>query len=326
MESPVEEPERSFEPDILHPELLSKEKILKLLRDRQVKVDNEDGAEMSFLVDLFRRTLMPLPQRVPRNNRRGTRTKALIKRLDAQKPRLEEKAVEYQNPKRTAPPKKGLLISSDLNLTPGSRLKPPPIVINKKRTLLKLGLSPNGNKAGDNKITNTRTGLTKVQLASSSSQGLKDDKTKTDIQNSQDSAKPGRTKITFSDSSPAAKKRVSPETQKGGLLISLKNAKVISSPKKSGSVTPESNKPNRSYITLNEDTNSKPKSSESGSSKRSISTVGMDAVRKALGTSTEGKRKKIEKKEKPALKRSAVGSAIENPNVSDKKKRKITWP
>ncbi|PIK58432.1 hypothetical protein BSL78_04653 [Apostichopus japonicus] len=222
MESPVEETERSFEPDILHPELLSKEKILKLLRDRQVKVDNEDGADMGFLVDLFQRTLMPLPQRVPRNNRRGTRTKALIKRIDAQKPKLEETAVEYQNPNRI-----------------------------------------------------------KCEV-----------KRKTDIQNSQDSAKPGRTKITFSDSSPTAKKRVSPETQKGGLLISLKNAKVISSPKKSGSVTPESNKPNRSYITVNEDTNSKPKSSESGSSKRSISTAGMDAVRKALGTSTEGKRKR----------------------------------
>ncbi|XP_071819176.1 uncharacterized protein [Apostichopus japonicus] len=162
---------------------------------------------MSFLVELFQRTLMPLPQRVPRNNRRGRRTNALIKRIDSQKPELEEKAVEYQNLKRTNPPKKGLHISSDLYLTPESR-------------------------------------------------------------------------ITFSDSSPTTKKRVSPKKQK------------------------------RSYITLNEDKNSKPKSSESGSSKRSISTAGMDAVRKALGTSTEGKRKEMVKKEKSALKRNAVGSAI----------------
>lgn len=87
-------------------------------------------------------------------------------------------------------------------------------------------------------------------------------------------------RITFSDSSPTTKKRVSPKKQK------------------------------RSYITLNEDKNSKPKTSESGSSKRSISTAGMDAIRKALGTSTEEKRKEKVKKEKSALKRNAVGSAI----------------
>ncbi|KAJ8027483.1 hypothetical protein HOLleu_32636 [Holothuria leucospilota] len=317
--------------DMSNPELLSKEDLIRLLKERHIKIE-EAQVDKAKLVNLFQRTLMPLPQRVPRNNRRGKRTKALIKKLDALKPKNEkaQNAVEYQNPKKkkTSEVKKGLLISSELNLSSGPRLKPPPVVINKKRAVIKLGSSTPTRKHSDKNVATIRTGLSKVKLSPASGKTDSEFKLNKETKTSspQESIqKPGRVKITFAetkDNKPQVKENST--TKQHGLLISTKQSLSVSKSKESSDHS--SAKTGRVKITFDLDNDKSKTRVTSLTRSHVVSDAGKNAVRKALGHLGHGEKKRKDGENKTTIKRPITTSVTESKDAPNSKRKKISWP
>ncbi|XP_033635252.1 ashwin-like isoform X1 [Asterias rubens] len=130
--------------DILHPEILSKEDLIDVLSQKNIKLDRPNATKED-LIEIFHRTVTPLPQRQPRPTRRGQAIARVQNRLQAERCMRGDLKEE---------PSKGTVMygfqkSSQRSSSLGtshqtaskhglSRLKPPPIVINKQkqRTML----------------------------------------------------------------------------------------------------------------------------------------------------------------------------------------------
>ncbi|XP_077977918.1 ashwin-like [Glandiceps talaboti] len=134
--------------DLLHPEILSKETIIKILKSRCVRLDNMYNMDKDALVEVFHRTVLPMPQREFRDNRRGK----IMAKLRPKKRKISdvEKFVKNMSVSDGGPAAKrrasggsshtGLITSVNITSTT-ERLKPPPIVINKNKTVVKLNPS-----------------------------------------------------------------------------------------------------------------------------------------------------------------------------------------
>ncbi|XP_072178880.1 ashwin-like [Diadema setosum] len=141
--------------DLLQPELLSVDTLVDILEERCIRLDASQKEDKETLVEIFLRTVTPKPQRRPRENRRGQLTAKVIEKLDAvrarQMPRrgvTDSKQSSGNAIKRDR--KGGLLISTNLDSSQDgiSRLKPPPVVINKSKSVVKLnqGKSSDSNR------------------------------------------------------------------------------------------------------------------------------------------------------------------------------------
>ncbi|XP_022107219.1 mucin-5AC-like [Acanthaster planci] len=129
--------------DILHPEILSREDLADLLSQRHIKLDRPNATKEDLL-EIFHRTITPLPQRAPRANRRGRTTAQVHRKLLQAKRRLQANSDQGSKVTMTVGFSKsqrnqqspGLNSSSSSSSSPGtSRLKPPPVVTSKQRTL-----------------------------------------------------------------------------------------------------------------------------------------------------------------------------------------------
>ncbi|XP_071495510.1 ashwin-like [Diadema antillarum] len=170
--------------DLLQPELLSVDTLVDILEERCIRLDASQKEDKEALVEIFLRTVTPKPQRQPRQNRRGRQfTAKVIEKLDAvrarQMPRrgvTDSKQSSGNAVKRDR--KGGLLISTNLDSSQDgiSRLKPPPVVINKSKLVVKLnqGKSSDSNRdtpkspTGNVKIRKLVSGQSSSSSSSSS--------------------------------------------------------------------------------------------------------------------------------------------------------------
>ncbi|XP_071955314.1 ashwin-like [Antedon mediterranea] len=140
--------------NLLNPENLSKQSLISILKQRMVVIDDENVTKEALL-DLFHRTVLPRPQREMRNNRVGRMLKSRQKQVIS----LAPKPIEEHNlltvkgssrPVSSSPTAGGLVMSTNVASKPGFRLKPPPIVLNKKNRIAKLK-NPSEEKQGNKK-------------------------------------------------------------------------------------------------------------------------------------------------------------------------------
>ncbi|XP_038077726.1 putative protein TPRXL [Patiria miniata] len=157
--------------DILHPEILSKEDLTELLSQRHIKLDHPHATKEDLL-EIFHRTITPLPQRLPRANRRGRTIAQVHKKLQAKR-RLEGDegskvtlTMGFSKSNRNQQSQGLKNVPSTSSSSGTSRLKPPPIVSSKQRTLKLTAASSSSSSSN------------KTQLVTSSSpaaQATKDD-------------------------------------------------------------------------------------------------------------------------------------------------------
>ncbi|XP_030850855.1 putative protein TPRXL [Strongylocentrotus purpuratus] len=171
--------------DLLYPELLSKRTLVEILVQRHIKLDGEQKEDKEILVEIFLRTVTPQPQRQPGSNRRGQITAKVIKKLNMQRVRSKSESEksfsigisEQQKRSRAS----GLLMSTGLPSSASctSRLKPPPIVNNQGKSVVKLnpGKSPSSDKESPSSNSPT-TGVRKSVISPSSSTTPKSTKLK----------------------------------------------------------------------------------------------------------------------------------------------------
>ncbi|XP_069102861.1 ashwin-like [Argopecten irradians] len=144
--------ERKQQFDWLYPELLSKEGLLDILRQRYVSHPDIETLEKDDLVELYYKYVIPLPQRKYRMNRRG--------REMTRKQILLAKKRKIMAPDETEPTEKKQHVDSSINSRfitslndpskAENRLKPPPSCIDFKRKTIKLGSTSKPSQAQDN--------------------------------------------------------------------------------------------------------------------------------------------------------------------------------
>ncbi|XP_064487704.1 uncharacterized protein LOC135399899 [Ornithodoros turicata] len=162
---------RSCDADLLHPELMTSQTILDLLKAKYVKHPRLEELDKPSLVELYHNTILPLPQREYKKSRLGEclSKKAALFETRKRKSEADSNTIAKQAAKRSK--------SSDA--MPPSRLKPPPTKVN--------------------------PGKTRTVLCHNS--GCESDD-KEPLQNSQETAKPRKSKSSESEStvSPSKKK------------------------------------------------------------------------------------------------------------------------
>ncbi|KAG8234594.1 hypothetical protein J437_LFUL017097 [Ladona fulva] len=100
---PLMDPKENNSSDVqklLHPELLSQSELLDILASRCVRQEMLSGLDKNQLVDLFRRIVMPLPQRIYQNKRRGKMLNEL--RRQKEKSTGESDDLKSHDDKKTA--------------------------------------------------------------------------------------------------------------------------------------------------------------------------------------------------------------------------------
>ncbi|KAJ8032666.1 hypothetical protein HOLleu_26254 [Holothuria leucospilota] len=215
--------------------------------------------------------------------------------------------------KKTSEVKKGLLISSELNLSSEPRLKPPPVVINKNRAVIKLGSSTPTKKHSDKNVTTIRTGLSKVKPSPSSDKTDSEDKLNKETKTSspQESIqKPGRVKITFAetkDDKPQVKEKSA--MKQHGLLISTKQSLSVSKSKELSNHS--SAKTGKVRITFFSNSDKSETRVTSPTRSHVVSDAGKNAVRKALGHLGQGEKKRKDGENKTTIKRPITTSVAE---------------
>ncbi|KAH7936530.1 hypothetical protein HPB49_000605 [Dermacentor silvarum] len=73
--------------DLLYPELMSVKAIVKILKERYVKHPRLEELDKAALVQLYEKTVLPLPQREYRDTRTGRALSALRERADSRRKR-----------------------------------------------------------------------------------------------------------------------------------------------------------------------------------------------------------------------------------------------
>ncbi|XP_041461981.1 ashwin-like [Lytechinus variegatus] len=204
--------------DLLQPELLPKETLVSILEQRHIKLDGEQREDKDVLVQIFLRTVTPQPQRQPRSNRRGQITAKVIKKLNVRRIRSKSESEKSSSIDSSKQQKRsqagGLLMSIDLPLTAGStsRLKPPPIALNKTKSIVKLTPGKTSDKTSPSSSSPT-SGVRKLVISPPSS-----------------STTPKSTKLKVFNSSAAAKSNETlPKSGDTGTLghVSLKRPSVV---------------------------------------------------------------------------------------------------
>ncbi|XP_060068363.1 ashwin-like [Ylistrum balloti] len=151
MAAPQQDADRKQQCDWLYPELMAKEGLLDILRQRYVSHPDIERLEKEELVELYYKYVIPLPQRKYRMNRRG--------REMTRKQILLAKKRKITAPDDTEPVKKkqyedstvnSRLISSFNDPSKGERLKPPPSCIDFNKKTIKLGSGPKSSPTQDN--------------------------------------------------------------------------------------------------------------------------------------------------------------------------------
>lgn len=144
--------------DLCHPELLSLSTVLSLLKQIGFSDPNIQKLDRTELLNLYYKTVLPLPQREYRSNRRG---KYLAKKqfslLKQENPSQEEKfSKNISNNKLDSQPTKlqCLVNSPKLLISESPRLKPPPNVINFERKTIKLSCK---NDISGNEVISPRS-------------------------------------------------------------------------------------------------------------------------------------------------------------------------
>ncbi|XP_072035635.1 uncharacterized protein [Amphiura filiformis] len=149
--------------DLLHPEILSRETLVTILSQRQIKLDHSQRLNKEVLVEIFHRTVTPLAQREPRGNRRGKATAKKIKRLYGKKTfKLDDNKGEadgksLNRSQDTQSQQGGLLISANIPSSK-ARLKPPPVVKNRGIIRLNSSSKPASSSSPLAKSTKTEDG------------------------------------------------------------------------------------------------------------------------------------------------------------------------
>jgi len=128
--------------DWLYPDLLSKDGLIYILKQRYIGQSDEELEKMEKedLVNLYYSYILPRPQRQYKQNRRGREmTKKQIIMAKKRKLELPDEKAEPSK-KKFAPNNKsaGLVNSFDI---PTSRLKPPPSCVNFEKKTVKLNSS-----------------------------------------------------------------------------------------------------------------------------------------------------------------------------------------
>ncbi|XP_050392297.1 ashwin [Patella vulgata] len=132
--------------DLLYPELLSRDVLIKVLHQRYIQKTNIQSLDKEELLNLYYQYILPLPQRKYKLNRRG--------REMTKKQILKAKKRRFVNTSTTDgdPPKKKRLSTESLLITPSgspsaNRLKPPPSCINYDKKVIKLNSIKNLDEA-----------------------------------------------------------------------------------------------------------------------------------------------------------------------------------
>ncbi|XP_064627923.1 ashwin-like [Lineus longissimus] len=81
--------------DLLHPEILSEEGLLELFRRRHVPVSIKQSQSKNELVQLYYKTIIPMPQRTYRNNRRGKLMRRSQELIDERNKRPKEEEADH---------------------------------------------------------------------------------------------------------------------------------------------------------------------------------------------------------------------------------------
>ncbi|RUS90347.1 hypothetical protein EGW08_001842 [Elysia chlorotica] len=127
----------------MYPDLLSKDGLLHVLRQRYLSClhDDLESLEKEALVDLYNRYILPLPQRTYRPNKAGQVMTRCQKMLDRKRKITFPDVVERNSSAKKAcveETSSGLINHQRSPLPSGDRLKPPPSCINFERKRVKL--------------------------------------------------------------------------------------------------------------------------------------------------------------------------------------------
>nr|XP_006815116.1 PREDICTED: ashwin-like [Saccoglossus kowalevskii] len=194
--------------DLLHPETLSKSTIVKLLRQRSVRIDHPGEMTKEDLVEIFYRTVLPLPQRQFRDNRWGK----MMAKLRPKKRKVND-VEKYLKNVGPSPAKRkafghsgGLITSADVRTSPSEmRLKPPPVVINKNKTVVKLNPSKIVSNPSSS-ITPEVVKLNKTKISSKTTKSDSSEFSSTNTNSESDSSTGSSKCKSSSDKSPECKK------------------------------------------------------------------------------------------------------------------------
>lgn len=139
--------------DLLHPDLLSSSVLEALLREQKIGEEHISNASREQLLNLYSKLILPLPQREPRKNRRGS---YLLKKNGAnslqEKPtpsdvKVKSSSVPCPEPQsRLKPPPATTNKTIGLHATePLSRLKPPPVSMESGKVIKLNSKTTNGD-------------------------------------------------------------------------------------------------------------------------------------------------------------------------------------
>ncbi|XP_033739652.1 ashwin-like [Pecten maximus] len=174
MAATQQDADRKQQFDWLYPELLSKDGLLDILRQRYVNHPDIERLEKDDLVELYYKYVIPLPQRKYRMNRRGremTKKQILLaKKRKIMAPDETEPAKKRQHEDSTTNSR--FITSFNDPSKAENRLKPPPSCIDFKKKTIKLGSSLKPSPTHDNDCkgdTDSQPGKKKIKLISFSS-------------------------------------------------------------------------------------------------------------------------------------------------------------
>eukprot|EP00105_Crassostrea_gigas_P029394 XP_011451329.1 PREDICTED: ashwin [Crassostrea gigas] len=154
--------------DWLYPELMSQDKLVKILRQRYIRRTDLEQLQKDELVDLYYKYIIPLPQRTYRKNRRGqemTRRQAAMEKKKGTSFQGEESSDRKRT--RNSGPESRFLTSYNLPSS-GERIKPPPSCIDFGKKKIKLS-SGSATSTENKSSTNTAVGKVTLKRNSASS-------------------------------------------------------------------------------------------------------------------------------------------------------------
>ncbi|XP_021355339.1 ashwin-like [Mizuhopecten yessoensis] len=155
MAATQQDDDRKQQFDWLYPELLSKDGLLDILKQRYVSHSNLESLEKDDLVELYYKYVIPLPQRKYKMNRRGremTRKQIMLaKKRKIVAPDETEPAKKKRHEDNTVNSR--FITSFNDPSKAESRLKPPPSCIDLTKKTIKLGSSskPSATENNDSK-------------------------------------------------------------------------------------------------------------------------------------------------------------------------------
>ncbi|KAL4233892.1 hypothetical protein ACF0H5_008565 [Mactra antiquata] len=191
---------------LLYPELMSKNDLISVLKQRYIKTDTLEFQDKDELVELYNKYILPLPQRKYKKNRRGREmTKKQI--LVSKKRRHTTDSTEEQ-PEIKKKSTGKLLTSFDLPSGEGDRLKPPPSCINTTRKTIKLSSS---NKSDTQTVSST---LDKLHINNHSPTSSTKKIKLTNTSHTQSSTDIEMVPVESTQNGEIEKKEVSPKTSK----------------------------------------------------------------------------------------------------------------